>query len=514
MTEPQTRMRVVVLLAAAIHAVMGLISLGAQSLWLDEVMSLEIATASWAESATWFRALPEQHPLYYLLLRGWTFVFGTTDVGLRALSLVFGVAAVPLAARLTSRLFGPDEAAVAAVLLGISPFWLYYSQEGRPYTLLVALVILATLAWLNVAQDDRDVPISRWPYWLVASLGMYTHFFFAFIVMAHALASFVLAKDWRSGLRNALLVGVPVLVAYLPWLWLILTHMPEGQDWKGLRHVVFGVPYTFVRFAIGYGQLVADYRWQDRIVELLRANALLLLAAGLSYGVLIVRGTLAVRRTRRVARVLITTGFLLPLFLPLILTPVVILSGERYFMVILPFFVMLAAAGVRSFARSASGGARLLGLGAVIGLSLVTARSLHGHYFNPDFGNEQWEEVLARIAAEGPEDAIVVVAPDMSEETLRYHLGSATEFRVEVWLPAQGAPDLPDDAVVWLLVTQLHDPATVTESFTPEWEVESQRLFPKATGIWLIRLRRAEERTGTYQPHSGWIRWHPTPGPA
>ena len=85
-----------VAVASLIHLVLGTVRLGSESVWLDELMSIQMVTGTWANLWGWFLFLPEQHPLYYLLLRPWLAVLGDSATALRSLSLVFGVATVPL----------------------------------------------------------------------------------------------------------------------------------------------------------------------------------------------------------------------------------------------------------------------------------------------------------------------------------------------------------------------------------------------------------------------------------
>lgn len=471
-----------------LHLLLAGWGLGKESLWLDEVMSVEMATGSWEAMRAWFVMLPEQHPLYYVLVRPWLAVFGTSDVALRSFSLLLGVAAVGAMYLLGRRAMGQAEGLVGAALLAVSPFWIYYSQEGRMYTLLVLLAIVSSILWLDrerrVAEGGRP---SRIPYWVVSVLGMYTHVFFAFVVMGHALATLLRDRAWGRNAVEGLLYGVPVLVGYLPWLILILTHMPEGQDWKGLRHVVFGIPYTLVRFALGYGELLANYQWQDRIGALLRENVVVLALAVATHAALFLRGAVDVVRLPRLRRVFMVSGLGLPLLLPLLASPVVILSGERYFMVVLPLYLLVLSAGLLGFVRSRSRAVAVLVVG---GFALLSVRTVYAHHFEPDFGKEQWEEVVA--AMEGSEEGTpVVVTPVQSTNTLRYHLPGESPLEVVAWDGEELTPSPTGE--LWIVVGRLEDPQAPVAALPPGWAVADQRLYPKETGLWLIRAVRESQ---------------------
>jgi uncharacterized membrane protein len=492
MTERNGRLLALVAAATAALLVLGFVGLGDQSLWLDEEMSLNIATAGREQMALWFTSHPEQHPLYYLLLRGWTAVFGTSEVALRSMSLLFAAVAVPLLYVLGRDLLGRREGAAAALLLALSPFWFFYAREGRMYTLLVALGILASILALVEARATGDRPDGGaglpWLYWLTATLGMYTHFFFGFLVLAHAAAVLLRSGDLRRNASRALLLGLPVLVAYGPWLAFTVAHMPEGQDWKGLRHVVFGIPYTLVRFAIGYAELPIQYRWQDRLGELLLASAPLLVAAVVAHAVLFCRGTVEAAHRGRVERTFLTSCLVLPVALPLLLSPWMILSGERYFMLVLPFYLLVLGAGFVCLVEPGPG--RVIRAIAPALFVLVTARCLWAYRSNPEFGKEQWREVVSTIEAEAvPGPVLVIVAPDMSEGVLDYYLDQTPRLRLEPWRPGEPVR-VADARRIWVVVTRLLDPSQVTGSLPVGWEEVERRLFPKDTGIWLIAFDR------------------------
>src|SRR2546426_1190494 len=126
------RWRFLAVISAAQLALL-LAHLGRDSLWLDEVTSADVAGAPWGRVWAFFRSLPEQHPLYYLLLRGWT-ILGTSEATLRSLSVVLAIATVWALYVLVERLAGERTARVAAVIAAASPYLLYYGQRSEEHT--------------------------------------------------------------------------------------------------------------------------------------------------------------------------------------------------------------------------------------------------------------------------------------------------------------------------------------------------------------------------------------------
>src|SRR5260221_14271890 len=65
-----------------------------QSLWLDEATSALTTKMSFADFFGKFMPGDFHPPLYYILLRAWAAVFGSSEIALRSLSILFGVATI------------------------------------------------------------------------------------------------------------------------------------------------------------------------------------------------------------------------------------------------------------------------------------------------------------------------------------------------------------------------------------------------------------------------------------
>ena len=83
-----------------------------------------------------------------MLLGVWVRLFGDSEAATHTLSLVFGLACVPLAYFAARAVFGRPAGLAAAVLAALDPFLTYYAQETRMYELeaLLSLVV----AWSYV----------------------------------------------------------------------------------------------------------------------------------------------------------------------------------------------------------------------------------------------------------------------------------------------------------------------------------------------------------------------------
>lgn len=209
----------VLLLAFALRAY----HLDFQSLWSDEGISIVRAAQSWG--ALW-RNMPVEHtPGYFALLRAWITVIdsgtGTDDYSLRFLSLLPSVAAVALIYRLGQSLGSRSAGFAAALLLATGAFQVWYAQELRMYSWVLALGLLSTWACWRVLESDDPFRPTRWLGYVVSTTAvLYLHYFSFLIPIAQSVIA-VVWLVWRRRTRAFLAwaaAGLAIFVLYLPWL--------------------------------------------------------------------------------------------------------------------------------------------------------------------------------------------------------------------------------------------------------------------------------------------------------
>ena len=112
------------------------------SLWLDEAVSVYLASFPLSEILRRGMALQEPNPrLYHLLLHLWMRVFGSGEAAVRLLSAFLGTLYLLPIYLLGRRLLSPRVALLATVLAAINPFLVWYSQEARMYALVATLTL-------------------------------------------------------------------------------------------------------------------------------------------------------------------------------------------------------------------------------------------------------------------------------------------------------------------------------------------------------------------------------------
>ncbi|MCP4361313.1 MAG: hypothetical protein GY796_25165, partial [Chloroflexi bacterium] len=212
-----------------------LYKLGAQSLWYDETVSAFLAGQPVTDIIA-HTARDIHPPGYYLLLHVWQIPTGSSEFALAFFSLIFGVLLIPLIFLLARHLINRQVAYWAAWLVAVSPFNIWYSQEVRMYTLGAALGVIAAYCALRALQSRT----AHWfwlGYLLAAAIGLYTLYYFAFLLIAiNAIFLFFVLypKINRSALEPLLVTNILLLLAYLPWLptaWRQATN-PPVPPWR------------------------------------------------------------------------------------------------------------------------------------------------------------------------------------------------------------------------------------------------------------------------------------------
>lgn len=234
-------------LIAALTAVGGLLrfaTLGTQSFWFDEALTVHLTSSSFGTMLVGVRATEALPPLYFVLAWIWTRLFDHSEVGLRSLSALAGTFTIPVAYAAAKALVGKRLAVAVAALTALSPALIWYSQEARPYALLTLLssVSLLFFARARARSEPRD-----FVGWAGSSvLAVTTHYFALFVVIPEALWLLWDARSRRAGA----LASCPIVVAMVALAPLALyQRVHAGPAWiatTGFRARLATVPYFFV----------------------------------------------------------------------------------------------------------------------------------------------------------------------------------------------------------------------------------------------------------------------------
>ena len=225
--------RIAIGLAVVVGAILRFYHIGVQSFWFDEGYSAWAIDHRPLEIVRLIRA-DTSPPLYYLLLHEWSEALGRSEIALRGMSAVLGVATMGIFVGACYRVLRCWTATAAATwLFAISFMQVEYSQEARGYALLSFCVMAAFYGVVRYLETARI----RWLLLVIgASLaGVYTNNFMLVYLAALAVAAVVLdgpmalPRRMKAGGIIAICVGA----AYLPWVGALITqtHRVEADFW-------------------------------------------------------------------------------------------------------------------------------------------------------------------------------------------------------------------------------------------------------------------------------------------
>lgn len=433
-------------------ALAGLVALGAalrfwhigdQSYWLDEAFTVDLVGHSFGGMLDGVKATESTPPLYYALAWVWAQVFGDGEAGLRSLSALIGVAAVPVAWAAAREWFDERAGLFAAALVAVNPYFVWYSQEARSYSLLVLTTALSLLFLGRALRQRTQRAYVLWA--LTASLALLTHYFAAFILIPEAIWLLWKARERASYAAVGTLAVIAAVLA------------PLALHQRAKEHTTF----------------IADLSLTSRLTDLPKKlvtgelgtpTPLIGPLAGLIAAAAVVYALMRWRPSAWVLAGLAAAGALVPLIL--------VAAGADYLLprnliaVYVPV-VLVAAAGLAVAGRVGLAGAvALCAVAIVVNLQVAT---------DDDLQRDDWRSAARALGSAPGEPRAVVVTPEFQKKPLRLYAGSLPP------LPPAGA------AVREVVVVENDRPAPSTLPPAPPGFTEAGRV--RTPSYSLVRFR-------------------------
>ena len=386
-------------IVSSVSLVLGLLRLGAPSVWIDESYTARAADQSYASYVEVY------HWLYYSMIRPWMEAVGTGEAALRFPSVVGAMLASALVVLIGRRLFDRWVALVAGLLTASSPFVVKWSQQARGYTFLLALAALSMLLLLRALDRNtrRD--------WALYGLA------FAAVVVWHPVGGFllapaqlVLAYQRRDRVAPHGLLAVLIICALgVPWAAQI-----------AMRSTGEGVAMNWLKFP---SPEVAARAVVDVSGGMLGLG-LVLAVAGL---------VLVVRARRRDASVWLGTWAFAPFVLALVVSTFRPIYLDRYLIVAAPAFALLAGVAIMGVGRRW----RVALVAAIVlatGVGLLRWYAIDGNW-----RGEDWRGAVRAVNDRQADGDVVLVAPWSAASAARYYgaepmdVSTADRIWVIVW---------------------------------------------------------------------------------
>jgi len=228
-----------------------LFRLGVASLWYDETVSVFLAQKELL-ALTQHTAGDIHPPFYYYVLHFWGRLAGWSEFSMAFVSLFFGVLLIALTYRVAREWFDVRVGVITALLVALSPYNVWYSQEVRMYTLGAFLGLASTFLFVRVVSHQSPIASRqstvnsqqslRFPFYvsrdfvayaIASALGLYTLYYFAFLLVFQnivALVWFIRDTQYASrttqhairntqyAIRTWLFSQLAIVLLFAPWL--------------------------------------------------------------------------------------------------------------------------------------------------------------------------------------------------------------------------------------------------------------------------------------------------------
>lgn len=376
-------------------------TLSSQSFWLDEAIAIHSARLDLGGLFHSVAHTEGSPPLYFMLLDGWMRVFGRSEAGIRSLSALFGTATILLAYVIGRRLAAERVGLALAALVAFNPVLVWFSQEARPYALLVLLSGASFLFFAMALQRPTGKVLAGWA---AASAGAFTTHYFAGLLILPELAWLAYrVRPWRT-LAPAVAGFALVPIALIP----LVATQGRLQDYAFVK----GEPLATRVFAQVPKQLLVGYDAPaETLVVIVSAIAT---AIGLWLAATASRG-----RERRAAFVGAVTGLS-----GLAISLVMALFGADYYLTRYVLAAWLPIALVPAVGLST----RRVGLVVAALLCALWVFVVISVNTRPELQRDDWRGIARAIGVPDPHGRAIVVSPLNGSIPLRLYLPRARPF--------------------------------------------------------------------------------------
>lgn len=424
-----------------------------RGLWVDEAITVAQAQLPFDQMLDQLRSTDVHPPLHHAVVWSVVRVLGAAELVVRLPSTVAGALLVPAAHGLGRALYGRRTGLVAASLVTVAPFLVWYSQEARMYSL---FMLLATASLWAQVSAIRGGGRWAWTAYAVTTAAMLWTQWFALVPLAAQqlvfLGVLVQRRHDRAARRRLLgswllaLTAIAVAVAPL---------VPIGADqldaYASRRGTGDAVAATTAPAQAG--NAASDFSG-DVSVYAVGANAIWAVAGYHSdaamtrlaalWPLLLLVGLGALGRGRSNA----TNAVLVCIALPSLLfigagTFKRDLFELRYFATIVPLVLVLLARAITAvFQRPRSQAVAALACAGLL-TGALTDQQLNGA--NPR--KYEFESALDTVTARAGPDDVILFAPDYLAEVVEYY---APEIEAR---PAAERRRVDEGSRIWLLAT-------------------------------------------------------------
>jgi mannosyltransferase len=387
-----------------VATILRLYKLGEWSFWGDEVFSLGSKSDGFVQSTT------------VSLIHLTTGLLGTNEWSARYVPGLIGIISVPLIYFPLKRISGIRVGLLAAILLAISTWHIYWSQNARFYILLLLLYTFGLLTFYIGLEENR-------PWFILSSL-----IFFGFAAKERLLA----------------LMFIPVIAGYLIAIYFMRFEKPAGYRWRNI--VMFFAPGLLI-FGVFATPFFKDIAGWFAAFGRINNNPFWLIAGSFYYITLPIiflsafGGIYFILKKNHQA-LFFGMGAIIPLIV-IVAWSLIQYTANRYMFVSLTSWLILAAMTINEMFILMKGSSKILAVGILL-LVLGISFSEDILYFRYQLGNrDNWKAAFEYVSHHKEVDDLIVAGnPEVGNFYLQDQVIGFQQF-------AQA--EINDDQQIWFV---------------------------------------------------------------
>lgn len=398
---------------AAIIMAANLYLLYHQSIRLDESQSINLATRPLGTLIK-YNAGDVHVPLYFLLLHFWIQIFGTNVFAIRTLSLIFFIFSLPFIYIVAKASSNKNIAFLTIILIMLSPFIMWFTMEARMYTLLILVTIINHFLFLRTYNTDGER--GKTEYVLSAIAGLYTHYFFIFLLASQAIyvlyERLYIKKSSFTKTYFALLFTS--FLFFVPWIIYVLIQGKITNTQPLLaKPTTYNIFQTLINFVFGFQK----YNIQTVLISMWPLLIVLFFAVFTQKRKIHIRNIEYFLITTFVPVILVfVISYFRPIFLP------------RYLIFVTPTMFLILAWLILNASKS---------LTSLVPMALLAVMILFLVYQNSSSATpvkEDYQDVVAYLnTTVHPQDLVAVSAPFTVYPIEYYYNGAARITTIPAW---------------------------------------------------------------------------------
>ncbi len=309
--------------------VLRLYHLDYQSLWVDEIASMNGTDPGLPLSSVIAYSKFEQPPLHFILLHYWFKLVQFNDFNGRLLALIFAILGIVAIFSLAREVRDQKAGLAAALITSLSYLHIFLSRDVRFYTLLFALTALSYLFYVRAVKSTKVFDFIFYSFF--TTLMVYTHYYGWIVFASQGILFFLLVLLYpvkKRFLVSSVLSGLFVVLLISLWVPVLLSDTRIQNWWVQLESFYWPIKFFYVYF-------------KDVFSSVAFASILLFYLLTL-YRTFRLNG--AIDRTDFLLLGCTVLSFLIPLTYSFIAQPI---FHVRYSIIALPTLIVLIATGLR-----------------------------------------------------------------------------------------------------------------------------------------------------------------------